>query len=440
MKTIQMTQKFLDPFKRRILFFMAAIVAMSTAPIAQAQMNIEITGVGQSLFPVAVMRFVGENQLPLKVTDVVRSNLTRSGAIRNVESGSAELGWDINPDYRSWSARGADALAVGNVTKLSDGRFEIRYRLFDIRKGESLGGLVVTVGVEDLRLAGHKIADDIIQKILGERGIFSTRLSYVIRSGKNHRLVISDSDGENAKPALSSNEPIISPTWSPDGKKVAYVSFEARKPIIYVHELATGRRTVLSNQKGNNSAPSWSMDGSQLAMALSKDGNTQIYRVNANGSGLKRLTRGSSIDTEPQWSPDGKFIYFTSDRGGSPQIYRMPVDGEAAGAAQRVTFKHGFVTSPRLSPDGKNLAYIARVGGAYRLHLQDLSTGEVVPLSDGQRDETPTFAANGRYILYATRAGGKPVLMAVSIDGKNKQTLSLPGADIREPAWGPFMD
>jgi TolB protein len=417
------------------------ILALMTFSVGvKAQMNIEITGVGQSLFPVAVMRFVGENQLPVKVTDVVRSNLTRSGAIRNVEGGSAELGWDINPDYKSWSARGADALAVGNVTKLSDGRFEIRYRLFDIRKGESLGGIVVTVGVEDLRLAGHKIAEDIIQKILGERGIFSTRLSYVIRSGKSHRLVISDSDGENAKPALASNEPIISPNWSPDGKKVAYVSFEARKPVIYVHELATGRRTILSNQKGNNSAPSWSVDGSQLAMALSKDGNTQVYKINANGTGLQRLTRGSSIDTEPQWSPDGKSIYFTSDRGGSPQIYRMPTSGETAGAAQRVTFKHSFVTSPRLSPDGKNLAYIARVSGAYRLHLQDLATGEIAVLSDGTRDETPTFAANGRYILYATRSAGKPVLMAVSIDGKNKQTLSLPGADIREPAWGPFMD
>ena len=417
-----------------------AFAMIATSGGVYAQMNIEITGVGQSLFPVAVMRFVGENQLTLKVTDVVRSNLTRSGAIRNVEVGSAELGWDINPDYKSWSNRGADALAVGNVTKLSDGRFEIRYRLFDIRKNESLGGLVVTVTADDLRLAGHKIADDIIQKILGERGIFSTRLSYVIRSGKSHRLVISDSDGENARPALSSNEPIISPTWSPDGKKVAYVSFESRKPVIYVHELSTGRRTVLSNQKGNNSAPSWSMDGSQLAMALSKDGNTQIYKINANGTGLQRLTRGYSIDTEPQWSPDGKWIYFTSDRGGSPQIYRMPIGGETAGAAERITFKHGFVTSPRLSPDGKNLAYIARVSGAYRLHLQDLASGEVVALSDGTRDETPTFAANGRYILYATRSGGKPVLMAVSIDGKNKQMLSLPGADIREPAWGPFMD
>jgi TolB protein len=262
----------------------------------------------------------------------------------------------------------------------------------------------------------------------------------VIRSGKNNRLVISDSDGENAKPALSSNEPIISPVWSPDGRKVAYVSFESRKPVIYVHELATGRRTVLSNQKGNNSAPAWSPDGRSLAIALSKDGNTQIYRINADGTGLRRLTRGYSIDTEPQWAPDGKSIYFTSDRGGSPQIYRMSTEGEGDGGAQRVTFKLGFVTSPRISPDGKNLVYVARVGGAYRLHLQDLASGEVMALSDGNRDETPTFAANGRYVLFAARNGGKPVLMAVSIDGKNKQVLSLPGADIREPAWGPFMD
>ncbi len=425
---------------KKTMTFVFVTQVMLVATFAKAQMNIEISGVGQSLFPIAVMRFTDESKLPLRVTDIVRSDLARSGAMRNVESGGAELGWDIKPDFNSWSARGADALAVGSVTKLSDGRYEIRYRLFDIRKSESLGGIVVTVTADDLRLAGHKIADDIIQKILGERGVFSTRLSYVIRSGKSHRLVISDSDGENARPALSSNEPIISPVWSPDGKKVAYVSFESRKPVIYVHELATGRRTVLSNQKGNNSAPAWSVDGRSLALALSKDGNTQIYRINADGTGLRRLTRSSSIDTEPQWSPDGKSIYFTSDRGGSPQIYRMSTEGEGDGGAQRVTFKHGFVTSPRISPDGKNLVYIARVGGAYRLHLQDLASGEVMALSDGHRDETPTFAANGRYVLFAARSGGKPVLMAVSIDGKNKQVLSLPGADIREPAWGPFMD
>jgi len=425
---------------KRVLAFVLLTNLMFVATLAKAQMNIEISGVGQSLFPIAVMRFTDESKLPLRVTDIVRSDLARSGAMRNVESGGAELGWDIKPDFRSWSARGADALAVGSVNKLSDGRYEIRYRLFDIRKSESLGGIVVTVTADDLRLAGHKIADDIIQKILGERGVFSTRLSYVIRSGKNNRLVISDSDGENAKPALSSNEPIISPVWSPDGRKVAYVSFESRKPVIYVHELATGRRVVLSNQKGNNSAPAWSPDGRSLAIALSKDGNTQIYRINADGTGLRRLTRGYSIDTEPQWAPDGKSIYFTSDRGGSPQIYRMSTEGEGDGGAQRVTFKLGFVTSPRISPDGKNLVYIARVGGAYRLHLQDLASGEVMALSDGNRDETPTFAANGRYVLFAARSGGKPVLMAVSIDGKNKQILSLPGADIREPAWGPFMD
>jgi TolB protein len=424
-------------FMRVISTFIVGALFFSSA---QAQMNIEISGVGQSLFPVAVMRFVGETKLPMRVTDVVRSDLTRSGAIRNVESGAAELGWDISPDYKSWSARGADALAVGKVTALSDGRYEIRYRLFDIRKNESLGGIVVTVSVDDLRLAGHKISDDIIQKILGERGIFSTRLSYVIRNGKTNRLVISDSDGENARPALTSNEPIISPVWSPDGKKVAYVSFEMRKPVVYVHELATGHRMVVSNQKGNNSAPAWSVDGKYLAIALSKDGNTQIYRINPDGTNLKRLTRGNSIDTEPQWSPDGKSIYFTSDRGGSPQIYKMSTEGESEGAAIRLTFKHGFVTSPRISPDGKNLAYIARVGGAYQLQLQDLATGEVTALSTGTRDETPTFAANGRYILYATTHGGKKVLMAVSIDGKNNQILSLPGSDIREPAWGPFMD
>ncbi|NDA17477.1 MAG: Tol-Pal system protein TolB, partial [Burkholderiaceae bacterium] len=356
------------------------------------------------------------------------------------EAGNGELAWDINPDYGSWNSRGAAALAVGSVTKMSDGRFEIRYRLFDIRKQESLGGLVIAAGPDDLRMAAHRISDDIIQKLLGERGIFSTRLSYVIRAGNNYRLVISDSDGENPRPALASKEPIISPVWSPDGKKVAYVSFESRKPVIYVHELATGRRVILSNQKGNNSAPAWSPDGRRLAIALSIDGNTQVYRVNADGSGLKRLTRGSSIDTEPQWSPDGKHIYFTSDRGGNPQIYRMSADGERGEPARRITFKQPYATSPRISPDGKYLAYIGGAGGGFKLFLMNLATGDSTPMTDTSFDESPSFAANGRYILYSTQVGGKKVLAAVSVDGYVKQILSVPGSDVRQPSWGPFMD
>ena len=430
---------YLKSLSRAHLFLLGLLATSLATSSAFAQMQIEITGVGQTLYPIAVTRFAEESKLPTKVTDVVRQDLARNGNFTNVETGNNEVAENASVDAKTWSAKGAQALAIGTIRALSGGQYEVKYRLYDIAKNQSLGGTTVTVGGDELRKAGHIIADDIINRLTGERGIFATRLSYVMREGKQFKLLISDSDGLNAKAALTSNEPIISPTWSPDGKRVAYVSFESKKPVIYVHELATGKRIVLSNQKGNNSAPSWSADGSKLAVSLSRDGNTQIYSLNADGSGLRRLTTGSSIDTEPQWSADGNSIYFTSDRGGNPQIYRMSSNGEAFGGAQRVTFKHSFATSPRLSPDGRYLAYIARSGG-YKLQLLELKSGEVTSLTNTSYDEAPTFAANGKFILYATRVGGRPVLAAVSVDGNVKQVLSIPGSDVREPAWGPFMN
>ncbi len=425
--------------QKTILLLSATMLSLLSLP-SFAQMSIEITGVGQSLYPIAVMRFKDENKLPASITDIIRQDLARSGYFKNTENGNASESDEGAPNYKSWAARGADALVVGSVMEKGSGQFDIQYKLFDIRKSQSLGGLNINSSADNLRSAAHKIADDIIMKLLGERGIFSTRLSYVIKDGKRFRLVISDADGQNIRNAMASGDPIISPSWSPDGKKVAYVSFEDRKPVIYVHELATGRRIALSNQKGNNSAPGWSPDGRKLAISLSKDGNTQIYGINADGSGLHRLTRGNTIDTEPQYSPDGRYVYFTSDRGGNPQIYRMSAEGEQAEGAKRVSFKQGFVTSPRISPDGKYLAYIANVGGAFRLYIMNLATGDTQALTDGTTDESPSFAANGKYVLYSTKVGGKRVLAAVSVDGNSKQVLSIPGSDVRQPSWGPFMD
>lgn len=407
---------------------------------ASAQMNIEITGVGQSLYPIAVMRFKDENKLPIGITEIIRQDLARSGYFKNTENGNASESDEGTPNYKSWTVRGADALVVGSVVQTGASDFDIHYKLFDIRKSQSLGGLNLNSSADNLRAVAHKIADDIIFKLLGERGVFSTRLSYVIKEGKRYRLVISDADGQNIRNALNSSEPIISPSWSPDGKKVAYVSFEDRKPVIYVHELATGRRIALSNQKGNNSAPAWTPDGKKLAISLSRDGNTQIYSINADGTGLRRLTRGSTIDTEPQYSPDGRYLYFTSDRGGNPQIYRMSAEGEQVEGAKRVTYKQGFVTSPRISPDGKYLAYIANIGGSFRLYILNLATGDSQALTDDSSNESPSFAANGRYVLYSTKVGGRRVLAAVSVDGNSKQVLSIPGSDVRQPSWGPFMD
>ncbi len=426
--------------KKWIAYSTIAICGLGISASAIAQMNIEITGVGQSLYPIAVMRFQDENKLPTSVTEIIRQDLLRSGYFKNTENGNATENPNGTPNYKSWAARGADALVVGSVEQTGPSQFEILYKLFDIRKSQALGGLDINSSADNLRAAAHKIADDIVYKLLGERGVFSTRLSYVIKDGKRYRLVISDADGQNIRNALNSADPIISPSWSPDGKKVAYVSFEDRKPVIYVHELATGKRVMLSNQKGNNSAPAWTPDGKQLAISLSKDGNTQIYGINSDGSGLHRLSRGYTIDTEPQYSPDGRYIYFTSDRGGSPQIYRMSAEGEQVEGAKRISYKQGFVTSPRISPDGKYLAYIANIGGAYRLYIVNLATGDSQALTDGTSDESPSFAANGRYLLYSTKVNGKRVLAAVSVDGNSKQVLTIPGSDVRQPSWGPFMD
>ena len=420
-------------------FVISILTFLAINTVAIAQMQIEITGVGQSQYPIAVTRFLNESSLPTFVTDVIRADLANNGNFVNLERGETEVAENAKPDFSMWSARRAQALAIGTVTALPGGLYEVKYRLYDVAKNQSLGGTSVTVDRNNFRKAGHAIADDIVQRLTGERGIFSTRLSYVVKNAGRFQLMISDSDGQNPREALSSTEPIISPSWSPDGKRVAYVSFESKKPVIYIHELATGKRIVLSNEKGNNSAPSWSPDGSKLAVSLSRDNNTQVYIINADGSGLKRISRSMAIDTEPQFSADGKSIYFTSDRGGSPQIYRMSVDGESAGPASRVSFKHAYATSPRLSPDGKYLAYIARAGG-FRLQLMDLRTGEVMAITQTNYDETPTFAANGKFLLYATRVNGRQVLAAVSTDGQVKQILSIPGSVVREPAWGPFMN
>jgi TolB protein len=422
---------------RALMAWLAAALTL-TAGIAHAQLNVEIVGVGSTQFPIATANFQGEAQAPVNLTAIIRSDLVNSGRFRNVDPAGATVAETANVDLGSWKGRGADAFVAGSVTPAGNGQFEVRFRLYDTVKQQSLGGLAFTVGPNQLRVTAHKIADYIYEKLLGERGVFATRLSYVSRVGNRYQLLISDSDGQNAQVALSSNEPIISPAWSPDGRRVAYVSFEAKKPVVYVHDLATGKRVLVSNQKGNNSAPSWSPDGQRLAVALSRDGNTQVYLVNADGSGLRRISRSSAIDTEPQFSPDGRSIYFTSDRGGAPQIYRMPANGEESGAAQRVTFKGNYNVSPRLSPDGKYLAFISRSGG-FKLQLQDLSNGDVTSLTDTSNDEAPSFAANGKYILYATRVGGRSVLAAVSTDGRTKQVLSLQSGEVREPSWGPFM-
>jgi TolB protein len=409
---------------------------MSTASAALAQFRVEIAGVGLTQLPIGIATFRGEAQAPQKISAIVRADLERSGLFRAVDTAGIVADENSQLDTGLWRQKGADSVVTGSITALSDGRFDARVRLWDVVKAQDLGGQSHVVSAADLRLAAHRIADFVYEKLTGERGIFSTRIAYVTKAGTRYNLWVADSDGENAKSALTSPEPIISPSWSPGGDQLAYVSFESRKPVIYAHDVASGRRRLLANFRGSNSAPAWSPDGRQLVATLSRDGGSQIYAMDSTGSEPRRLTQSSSIDTEPTYSADGRFIYFVSDRGGAPQIYRMNPAGRNV---ERVTFSGTYNISPALSNDGRWMAYVARVGGAFKLHVMDLASGTASAITDTGADENPSFAPNSRLIVYATQQQGREALMTTTLDGKIKARLSGASGDLREPDWGPFQ-
>jgi len=425
-----------EPARRPFLRACARTTWLATVPtLAWSQFRVEIEGVGATQLPIAVARFRGEDQAPQAIGAIVMADLERSGFFRRIEAGIVVEETGL-PPMGEWRSRGADALVGGSVARLADGRFDVRYRLWDVVKSTDLGGGSEAVLAADLRLLAHRMADTIYERLTGEKGVFSTRICYVTKQGRNYQLRIADADGEGAAVALNSSEPIISPAWAPGGKELAYVSFESQKAVVWVQNVATGVRRMVANFRGSNSAPAWSPDGSRLAMTLSQEGGSQLFSLNRDGTGLKRLTQSSAIDTEPVYAPDGKTLYFVSDRGGSPQVYRMPAEG---GAAERVTFNSAQSLSPAISPDGRLLACIIRQAGAYRLVVQPLD-GSRPPaaITDSTDDQSPSFAPNGRLIVYNTRAGGRDLLMTTTLDGKIKARLASTGADIREPAWGPF--
>jgi TolB protein len=417
-------------------FFSVLILGCAFATnMAWAQFKVDVSGVGLTQVPIAIATFKGEELAPQKTSAILLADLERSGQFRGISNLGMNLDELSRPDHALLRQKSADALVAGSSTRLADGRYEVRAKLWDVVTGQERGDYRETVAAADLRLSAHRLADWVYEKLTGEKGVFATRIAYITKTSGKYSLWIADSDGENAQSALTSSEPIISPSWSPKGNQLAYVSFESRKPVIYVHELATGKRKVIANFKGSNSAPAWSPDGRSLLATLSRDGGSQLYLIDVASGEAKRLTQNSGIDTEPSFSQDGSKIYFVSDRGGSPQIYKMNSSGSGA---ERVTFGGSYNISPALSPDGRWLTFISRVGGQFKVQVMNLSTGQSISITETTADERPSFAPNSKLIVYATVLQGREALMTSTLDGKIKARLAGQSGDIREPAWAPF--
>lgn len=426
-------------------FVLAA--ALAYAGLAQAQLRIEIRRGVERPVPMAIVPFSWEavpgTPLPLDVAAVITADLAGSGRFDPIDERDM-VSRPTQPeqvDFGDWQILDVDVLVIGRVLQDGVDRYTVIFQLFDILRGEQLVGYRLTTPGSDLRLTAHRIADMIYEELTGIPGVFSTRIAYVSEqrngSQQRFRLIVADADGENAQIVADSPDPLMSPAWSPDGRRLAYVSFENNQSGIYVQTLRTGTRDRVSAREGINGAPVFSPDGRTLALTLSREGgNADIYTLDLTTQVLNRLTRDPAIDTEAVWAPDGESIYFTSDRSGGPQIYR--VDPSPGARAERVTFEGNYNARPRLSPDGRQLAVVHRDRGNYRIAVVDPRTGLTQVLSNGSLDESPSFAPNGAVIIYATRENGRGVLSSVSTDGRIQQQIGSVAGDVREPVWSPY--
>ena len=420
----------------KLSFGVLGLLMLAHASMSGAALSIEIIGAGAHQIPVSIVPLGGDQTLGQAINEVVTGDLQRSGLFRLVDPTGKSPHEASEVNYNDWQLRGAEALAIGTVNVQANGRIEARFRLLDVLKHVELVGQAVSADDGQVRAIGHRIADLIYEKLTGDQGVFSTRIAYVNRQGKMFSLIVADSDGYNEQIVLKQNEPVMSPAWSPDGSHLAYVSFETGHAAVFVQSLLTNQRKVLADFPGSNSAPAWSPDGKQLAVVLTREGGSQIYLIRPDGSDIRRISFSGGIDTEPNFSPDGQSLLFTSDRGGSAQIYRMPVEG---GAAQRLTFAAGTSYSPRHNPDGKSFVFTHLSGGRFYISVQDFQTGQMEMLTEGGWEKKPSFAPNGKLILFASEARGRGILATVSSDGRVKQHMFTQSGDAREPVWGPHL-
>jgi TolB protein len=427
--------------KKIIVLWLAMLVFLSHS--ASAELIIQITGGTKSAIPVAVVPFAWRGvsgHAPINVASIVSADLTRSGHFKTLpvrdmidkpsRTEAIKLG--------NWRALAQDYLVIGEIRQNQD-RFIIEFKLFDVYRGKQLLGYRLPATARGLRRTVHRISDLVYEELTGLQGVFNSRIAYVTQKRKSKRmriyqLKVADSDGFNPKVIASSIEPIMSPAWSPDGKKIAYVSFEKKKHRIFIQTLATGKRSKIPAGRGINGAPAWSPDGSQLAITLSKDGSPDIYVVDLKNRSWQKLTKSYAIDTEPAWSPDGRQIVFTSDRGGKPQLYIIPSSG---GSAKRLTYQGDYNARGSFSKDGRKLLMVHGNRGDYRIAIMDRATKAYSILTKGPLDESPTFSANSGMVLYAKIMNDRGVLSAISVDGRMNQVLTFDNGDVREPAWSP---
>ena len=433
---------------RLVWAVLACTIGLLTIDRVEAQIVIEITRGVERPVPMAIVPFGWQgpgSAAPFDVAALVGSDLAQSGrfAPMAVEDMVSRPTQPADVSFQDWRIVDVDYLVIGQMLATSAGNYTIVFQLFDVLQGEQLVGYRLTTegSTSELRSAGHRIADMIFEELTGIRGVFGTQIAYVneqrMGAERHFSLIVSDADGANPQVVTESADPLMSPAWSPDGRKLAYVSFEGSQSSIYVQTLRTGIRDRVSARAGVNNAPVFSPDGRMLALTLSRgQGNLDIYMLDLATQVLTRLTDHSAIDTEAVWAPDGEQIYFTSGRAGNPQIYR--VEARPGGRVERVTFEGSYNARPRMSPDGDRLAVVHDDRGNYRIALVDPGTGLTQVLSNGSLDESPSFAPNGALIIYATQQGGRGVLASVSTDGRIRQRIASVAGQVREPVWSPF--